>query len=204
MALTPSERERLRRTVANIYSEGYTEGMTQAAEEYDLGRHIPNAGARMEKPLKQRLTLVDAAVDSYIKLVEKKQKALAASSLTPDQQWAELSAYAQRLADSKSEIIAEMEFAEARLDGAGNLMDESGVEYEWRFPHFELGRPGHEECPICAAIRDDGPYTQEEAEAQGMPSFPHLNCDHSWVLTPKGEITRTEEFPPLPHVSRGT
>ena len=81
--------------------------------------------------------------------------------------------------------------------GRGALVGESGEKYEWRFPHFELGSPGHIECPICKPIREGSPYTVEMAEALGFPGVPHPNCDHGWVLVPLGADARTEEFPPV-------
>jgi hypothetical protein len=194
--ITPQERDRLVTLVSSIYAEGYTEGMMQAAAEYDIRGLIPEAAVRMKGTLKTRIDLVTAAVDKYIDLIERRARDLRAAGLSGDMLFAEVSSYAQHLADSKSEIISEMEFAEARLDGAGHLVDESGMAYEWRFPHFDIGRPGHEECPICEAIRDGAPYTQEEAEAEGFPSFPHPGCDHGWVMAPLGEPSRTEAFPP--------
>ena len=188
MALTAAERERFRSLVSRIYSEGYSEGALQAANEYDLRDKIPDASVRMEKPLKQRLSLADKAVDDYIKLIERRTDKLRGQGLSGDMLFAQVTNYAQHLADSKAEIIAEMEFAEARLDGAGHIMDEAGIKYEWRFPHHpELGRPGHVECAVCAAIRTGAPYTQSEAEAKGFPFFPHPHCDHLWVITPVGE-----------------
>ena len=73
-------------------------------------------------------------------------------------------------------------------------MDAGGIAHTWRFPHFDLGGE-HEECAICTAIRERAPYTTEEAEAEGFPSYPHPNCDHGWVLVPQGELSKPEAFP---------
>ncbi len=197
MSVTREERARLLRLIAGIYSDGYAEGMGRAATEYDLQGLIPAAGQKMPRQLEERLSLVEAAVDKYLVALERKGNELAHQGLTGEVLYAEVLRYAQDLAQSRGQMIAELEFAQARMDGAKNIVDESGMPHEWRFPHFELASPGHEECEICEAIREGSPYTTEEAEMDGFPSVPHANCDHGWVLVPKGEPTRTEAFPPL-------
>jgi hypothetical protein len=149
----------------------------------------------MPEKLEIRLDLVDQAIASYRKMIGAKALKLRESGLSDQQIDVELNDYARSIADSRGEIIAEMEHAQAKLDGAGRVLDEAGVTYEWRFPHFDLGA-SHIECAICAAIREKAPYTQAEAEANGFPSHPHPNCDHGWVIVPVGEDTLTEQFPP--------
>lgn len=186
------ERGRIRDIVGTIYASGYSAGVEQIASAYDLFHEVEGAADAMAGVLKERLSLVDKAVDGYLKLVERKAKELAEQGLDRNVQLVELTRYATNLADNKSAIISEMEYAQARLDGAGRLLDEAGQTYEWRFAHFDLG-PDHEECVICEAIREKNPYTQDEAEAEGFPSYPHPGCDHGWVVVPTGEQTLTEQ-----------
>lgn len=188
------ERRRIRELVAVIFAQGYFEGMDQVSMRYELDRLIPNAGASMPEKLKIRLQLVEEAVDMYLKLVRKKAVELRGRGMMGNELYAEVAGYARRLATDRSEVISEMEYATGRVQGAGAMLDESGMEYEWRFPHFDLGT-NHEECPICEAIRERAPYTTEEAQEEGFPSYPHPGCDHGWVVEPVGEPTRTEEHP---------
>jgi hypothetical protein len=195
------QRERLHRLVASIYVDGFSEGMSQLANEYGLHGLIPDAGATMPSQLKERISLVDKAVDSYVTILEHKVEALRASGLTGQQLYAGALHEAEHLAQSKAEVIVSVEHASARLDGAGAVLDESGMPHEWRFPHFDLGSD-HDECPICEEIRQGAPYTQAQAEERGFPDYPHPHCDHGWVLVPKGEPTKTEEYPPVPTAPR--
>lgn len=195
MALRPEDEKRIKRLVGSIYADGFSSGVEQAATRFELEGAIPDAGASMPKSLKVRLDLVDQAVQSYVERLEAKAAEFRAQGVTGPQLAAEVHRYATELARDKGQLISEMEFAQARMDGAGAIVNESGEEFEWRFPHFDLATPGHEECPICQAIRDGGPYSSDEAEAEGFPTVPHPNCDHGWVLVPKGELTRTEEHP---------
>lgn len=190
-----AERKRIRSAAASIYADGFASGMEQAASSYQVPDAVPRAGIAMPSKLEVRLDLVDDAVDSYVKMVSRKADSLRAAGVTGQQLEVELTTYARNLADNRGEIIAEMEHAQAKLDGAGRVLDEAGIAHEWRFPHFDLGRP-HEECVICEAIRERAPYTQSEAEAEGFPSHPHPGCDHGWVIVPVGEDTLTEQFPP--------
>jgi hypothetical protein len=180
--------------IALIYADGYAEGLAQVARQYEIQRLVPIAGVKMPSALEVRIDLGKQLVDRYVGLVESRAAASRVKGLSPEEVYADLLEYARRLADNKAELIAQTEFAQARYDAAGHLMDETGVAYEWRFPHFELGTPGHEECPICEAIREGSPYTSDQAENEGYPSVPHPNCDHGWVLVPKGDIARSEEF----------
>lgn len=189
------ERARLLGVVTAIYADGFADGMSQVAYTYQLSDAVPPAGTAMARTLKPRLGLVEDAVESYVEMVRNKGADLVARGIEGPRLEAELTAYARNLADRRGEIIAEMEHAQAKLDGAGRVLDEAGVPYEWRFPHFDLG-PKHVECLICKAIREGAPYTQEEAEENGFPSHPHPGCDHGWVIVPVGEDTLTEQFPP--------
>lgn len=189
------ERERILRLVGSIYAEGFSSGAAQTAYAYQLPDVLPAVGISMPEKLGIRLDLVDDAIASYRKMIGAKAAKLREEGLEGDRLEAELTAYASKIADNRGEIIAEMEHAQAKLDGAGRVLDEAGVTYEWRFPHFDLGPP-HVECVICAAIREKAPYTQSEAEANGFPSHPHPKCDHGWVIVPVGEDTLTEQFPP--------
>lgn len=194
MPLTPEEEKRILDLATLIYVAGYTDGMVLVADEYGLRSAIPGAGARMEGPLEIRMDLVSQAIDGYVKLIEKKAAELAAKGLSGEILMHEVTSYARQLADNKAQVIAQMEFAQAKLDGAGNVLDESGLKYQWRFPHFNTGRPGHEVCDICEAIAAGSPYTAEEAEEEGFPEVAHPNCDHGWVVVPLGERTLTEQF----------
>lgn len=189
------ERERILGIVSSIYAEGYSSGVADAAITYHLQDHIPAVGIAMEDKLGIRLDLVDDAMNSYRKMVAVQAAKLREKGMEEQQLEVELTAYARNLADNRGEIIAEMEHAQAKLDGAGRVMDEAGVAFEWRFPHFDLGTP-HMECAICEAIREGAPYTQKEADEEGFPSHPHPGCDHGWVIVPVGEDTLTEQFPP--------
>lgn len=187
-------RQKVIDTVAGIYASGFAEGVAQVATQYNLHDYVETAANGMKPSLRVRVDLVENAVDTYLKMVRTKATSLADAGLKGDELWVKLNDYAGKLADSKAEIINEMEFAQAKLDGAGKVMDEAGESYEWRFNHFDLGT-AHEECPICEAIREKSPYSQEAAEAEGFPQYPHPNCDHGWVLVPEGETSETEKLP---------
>ena len=196
MAIRAEDRRRVLDIVSRIYSGGYSDAMASAAREYGIESSIERAALRMESDLSVRLDLVDDAVDTYARMIREKAKRLADEGIVGDRLWAEMSDYARNLADNRSEIVAQMEHAQGGLDGAGNIVDEAGMKYKWRFPHFELGRKGHVECQVCEGIRGGSPYTIEEAEENGFPLFPHPACDHGWVIVPEGGQARTEEFPP--------
>lgn len=186
--------QQLLRRTAGVYADGYSDGATRTANTYDKRDVLPRAIDRAAGSLEVRLSLVEDAARSYVDMVGNKAKSLIESGLEGPQLEVELMAYARQLADNRGEIVAEMEYAQAKLDGAGHILDEAGMAYEWRFAHFDLG-PDHEECVICEAIREKSPYTQDAAEAEGFPAYPHPGCDHGWVVVPEGELTQTEQFP---------
>jgi hypothetical protein len=186
--------QQLLRRTAGVYAEGYSDGASRTANEYGHQDLIPKTTDRAAQSLEIRLNLVEQAARSYVDMVGRKAVALAEQGLEGPQLEAEMMDYARRLADNRGEIVAEMEYAQAKLDGAGHILDEAGMTYEWRFAHFDLGG-AHEECVICEAIREGSPYNQEEAEAEGFPAYPHPGCDHGWVVVPEGEETQTEQFP---------
>lgn len=190
-----AERRRILGIVASIYADGFAEGAAQTAYAYQVPDAIPGAGITMPEKLEVRLDIVRDALDSYRRMVGAKAAKLREQGLEGDRLSVALTDYARSIADNRGDIIAEMEHAQAKLDGAGNVLDEAGIAHEWRFPHFDLGTP-HQECQICEAIRENAPYTQEEAEENGFPSHPHPGCDHGWVIVPVGEDTLTEQFPP--------
>lgn len=187
MGLTGEESARLQRIVASIYGEGYSQGMIEAADAWGLRDLVPDASLRMEGSLKQRLDLVDSAVDGYFDLIERKVKDFREQGLSSDRLLGALADYAGKLADVKADLIANLEFAEARFDGAGHILDESGRAYEWHFMHLELNPNEEGECPVCEEIREEGPYTADQARELDYPSVPHPRCDHSWVAVPVGE-----------------
>lgn len=193
------ERKRAKQRVTDlivlIYADGYADGLSQVARQYEIERLIPVAGQRMESTLDLRIDLGRKLVDRYIGLIETRAAASRAKGLGPEELYADLLEYSRRLADNKAELIAQTEFAQARYDAAGHLMDETGAKYQWRFPHLELATPGHERCPICEAIAEGAPYTSDQAEAEGYPSVPHPGCDCGWVLIPLGDVARAEAFP---------
>jgi hypothetical protein len=176
MSLTPEERERIRETVGRVYADGFAEGMGQVAQRYDLGDAVPPAATTISRPLEQRMDVVTASVNRYLDMIDKKAEQLRAAGVTGDALAAQVSDYARNLAESKSSLIAETEHAQARLDGAGAILDEADLPHKWRFPHFDLGSD-HEECPVCVAIREGAPYSTDEAEREGFPSYPHPGCD---------------------------
>lgn len=173
MPASEKDKARVRRIVSTVYVEGYAQGIDMAAGEYGLDEFRPQAVAHMPEPLTLRLDFVDKAVDRYVDLIERKAQALAAEGKTGDELRAAVLDYAAKLAENRGEIIAQTEFAQARLDGASRILDASGRPYLWHFPHLGMGRAGHEECPICIGIREGGPYTSNEAKEQGFPTFPH-------------------------------
>lgn len=195
MPATRQERGRIRALVTDIFVEGYTDGVTRVATRYGLEDAIPGAARSMGGRVSARLDLVDKAIDSYLEAIEQKARGLRAAGIEGTRLFEEVTRYADHLAANKAELIAKTEWATARFNGAKEIVDESGEPFEWRFPHFDNSGQEHEECEICEAIREGGPYTTEEAEDNGYPDLPHLNCDHGWVLVPKGEQTRTEEHP---------
>jgi hypothetical protein len=201
MALKPEERGRIHDVVTAIYADGYAAAVSRVADEYELFEFVRGATERIGGAVSARLDLVDKAVESYIDLLEKKAREIRATGARPERVFAEVEQYARYLAEDKGQLVAEMEWAKGSLDGAGNIVDESGEAFEWRFPHFETAAPDHEECEICEAIREGSPYSTAEAEANDYPDLPHPNCDHGWVLVPKGEESRTEEFPQGPALS---
>lgn len=196
MPLSDAERDRILEIVANIYASGYTEGIDLVVSEYDVRHLIPKAAVRMPKALEMRLNLVEESIGKYLDAIERHAVELQTKGgLTGDQLMHQVTEYTKGLTARHSEIVTQTEYAKGRMDGATAVMDETGVEYEFRFPHFDIMTPGHEVCAICEAIAIASPYTPDEAEAQGYPDVPHPNCDHGWVIVPKGEITRTEEHP---------
>lgn len=198
--MTQEERTRILEAVANIYAAGYAEGIDLVAGEYQLHDLIPDASLKMPKALEIRLDMVDKSMDRYVEAIERKVTELRRTEIPEEQVVAEAVNYARSLTQRHAETIAQVEYSKGRMDGAKSIMDESGEEYEFRFPHFDLMTPGHEVCPICEVIAENSPYTPEEAESHGYPDIPHPNCDHGWVLVPKGEMTRTEEFPQGPAI----
>jgi len=191
------ERKEIQFLIANIVAIGYADGMDEVAREYDLRHLVPAAGERMPAFLKERLKIIDESLKAYREQIGAKVTELRGAGLTPVQVHAEIQTQAQRLADRKADIIAETEYATAKLRGAKEVLGDSEMEFEWRFVHMFLGAPGHEECEACAEIADGSPYTSEEAIEQGFPDLVHLNCDHSWLCVPTSNISRTEEFPPI-------
>jgi hypothetical protein len=204
MPATDKEKRRVRDLVSAMYSDGYSDGLARVASRWpdEMAPHVPEAARRMGGKVSVRLDLVDKAIDSYIESVERKAVGLRAAGISGTRLFEEVTRYAEHLATNKGELIAQMEWAKGRLDGAGTLVDESGEKFEWRFPHFETADPEHEECAICEAIRERAPYSTEDAEGEGYPDLPHPNCDHGWVLVPKEELTRTEEHPQGPALER--
>ena len=191
------ERQRILNLVAAMYAEGFADGIERVVSRWPdrMAQHAIPATDRLGGKVSVRLDLVGKAVDSYLKAVEEHAVALRAAGVEGTQLLEAVTGYADRLANDKAALIAKTEWATARMDGAGTIVDESGEEFEWRFPHFETASPEHEECLVCEAIRQGSPYSTAAAEAEGYPNLPHPNCDHGWVLVPKGEATRTEQFP---------
>lgn len=195
MPLSEEERDRILDIVSNIYASGYAEGIDQVVAQYDVRHLIPKAAINLKTDLQVRLNLVDESMGKYLDSIEQRTIALRAKGITGDQLLHQVTEYTKGLTARHAEIITQTEFAKGRMDGATRIMDETGVEYEFRFPHFDIMTPGHEVCPICEAIAISSPFTPEEAEAQGYPDVPHPNCDHGWVIVPNGEISRTEDHP---------
>jgi hypothetical protein len=191
------EKDDLKLLVAAIYSDGYADSLAQLSRDLDLDDMLPDAGAAMPKALDHRMSIIDESILAYAGMIQMKAQTMREAGASVEQIHAEVHHYAQQLADRKADLITRTEYATGRNDGAKAILERSDLDYEWRFPHMELGRPGHEECDICAGIRDGAPYTKEQAESAGFPDLPHLQCDHSWTIVPKGRITRTEEFPPI-------
>lgn len=193
--------DRIRLIAGSMYMDNFASGAQQAANKYDAEQATKRIAAQAENLLMGRLALVDRAVGTYREMIRNKIKQLQKRGLRGAQLRAAIYEYARKLADMKSVIIAEMESAQGRLDGAGRIMDETGTAHEWRFAHFDLG-PSHTECQLCKNIKAGNPYSQREAEAAGFPSYPHPGCDHGWVLVPQEEITYTEANPPSPKQRR--
>jgi hypothetical protein len=200
MAATEKEKRRVRELVAAMYAEGFTDGLDRVVSRWPeaMAPHVPAASRSLGGKVSARLDLVDKAVDSYLEAIERKAVVLRAAGVEGARLFEEVTRFAEHLATNKGELIAQMEWAKGRLDGAGTLVDESGEEFEWRFPHFETADPDHEECPICQAIRERSPYSTAEAEDEGYPDLPHPHCDHGWVLVPKSDLSRTEAYPQGP------
>lgn len=198
MPLSKDERARILGVVADIYASGYSEGIDLVVSQYDVRGLIPKAALRMPDALNVRLNLVEESMGTYLDSIERHAVQMKAKGLRGDQLLHEVTSYTQSLTSRHAEIISQTEYAKGRMDGAKAIMDETGAEYEFRFPHFDIMTPGHEVCPICEGIALASPFTPEEAEAEGYPDVPHPNCDHGWVIVPKGEITRTEDFPQGP------
>lgn len=198
MALSKEERNRILENVAIIYAAGYAEGMDLVATEYGMWRLLPRASLEMQSKLELRLNMVEESMDRYVDAIERKASELRAKDMPKEQVLAELTGYARTLTARHADTMAQVEYAKGRMDGAKSIMDESGTEYEFDFPHFDLATPGHDECPVCEAIAAGAPYTPEQAEALGYPDVPHPGCDHGFVIVPKGEISRTNEFPQGP------
>lgn len=196
--MTEEERARILEAVGNIYAAGYAEGTQLVADEYALHDLVVDASMKMPKAMEIRLDMVEQSMARYVESIQRKLTELRRKDLPEEQVSAELTSYARNLTSVHADVIAQTEYAKGRMDGAKAIMDESGEEYEFRFPHFDLMTPGHEVCAICEAIAENSPYSSEEAEAAGYPDIPHPNCDHGWVLVPKGEMSRTEEFPQGP------
>lgn len=198
--MTQEERSRILEAVANIYAEGYLEGIDLVSSEYELQHLVEAAAIRMSAALEIRLELVEQSMARYVEAIERKAAELRRVEMPEEQVLAETLVYAQRLTQRHADVITQTEFSKGRMDGAKSIMDETGEDYEFRFPHFDIMTPGHEVCPICEGIASGSPYTPEQAETLGYPDVPHPNCDHGWVIVPKGEMTRTEEHPMGPAI----
>ena len=191
------EKKDLKALVATIYADGYADSIAQLARDFDLEEHIQSAGEAMPAAVGHRMDIIDKSLLLYVGMIRERASALRELGRTAEEIHADVHAFAQRLADERADLITRTEYATGRNEGAKAILEPSGLEYEWRFPHMELGRPGHEECDICAEIRDGAPYSRDQAEEMGFPDLPHLQCDHAWVIVPKGQRARTEEFPSL-------
>lgn len=195
-------KDRFMAVIAWLYSDGYAEGSSRVAAEYGFDpKVVAGAAEVMEDRLRVRIRILEESLKTYSTKIEERAAELRADGATAAELEIKLNAFADDLANKKAPKIAEIEHGTGRIHGAAETMNESGEEFEWRFPHFDLGRD-HDECPVCEAIREGAPYTAEEAEAEGFPDLPHPNCDHGWVIVPKGQETQTEQFPQLPEVPR--
>ena len=194
--MTDDEKRHISVLIGGLYADGYADGMAATAGALDLEGAIEDAGTLFPKALKHRMGIIEQSLDSYAGLIRAKILTLREEKLTPDQIKVKLYDYARTLADQKADLITRTEYATGQNEGAKAVLEESDWDYEVRFPHMELGRPGHEECDICAEIREGAPYTREQAEELGYPDLPHLNCDHAFIVVPKGQISRTEAHPP--------
>jgi hypothetical protein len=190
-------REKILTVVSVLYGEGYIDGMERVIAQYDLHEFGPAAGEQMSRALDRRLELVDKAVENAKGQLDRRIAELVDKGLPQNIIMTEAVRAADEIAETKAELIREMEFGTARLEGAKAVVDESGRDYLLRFPHFDLNAGEKEECPICTAIRQGAPYTPAQAEALGYPSLPHPGCDHGWVIVlGEKELTRTEAHPP--------
>jgi hypothetical protein len=195
-------KEKFLSVIAWLYADGYAEGSSRVASSYGFEPKVVAAAAdSMEDRLRLRITQITESLTVYTDKLEAKAAELRAAGEEGAALEIKLSSFADDLANKKSQQIAEIEHGTGRIHGAAETMNESGLDFEWRFPHFDLGRD-HDECPVCEAIREGAPYTAEEAEAEGFPDLPHPHCDHGWVIVPKGQETQTEQFPQLPDVPR--
>lgn len=198
------KRDRFLAVVGWIYTDGYAEGSSRVAAAYGFEpKVVAGAAAIMDDRLAVRIRQIEDSLASYADKIEARAADLRSAGATDAELEIKLSAYADELATKKAQQIAEIEHGTGRIDGSSETMKESGEEFEWRFPHFDLGAD-HDECPICEAIREGAPYTAEEAEEEGFPALPHPHCDHGWVIVPKGQETQTEQFPQIPEVPRYT
>jgi hypothetical protein len=190
------EKRRIIVLIGGLYADGYADGMAATAGALDLEGSLEDAGSLFPQALHHRMGIIEQSLDSYAGLIRQKILTLREEKLTPEQIKVKLYDYARTLADQKADLITHTEYATGQNEGARAVLDDSDWDYEISFPHMDLGRPGHEECDVCADIRERGPYTKEQAEDAGYPDLPHLNCDNAWVITPKGQRTRTEAHPP--------
>jgi hypothetical protein len=181
--MTEDERKRrLRALLFMLYMENFTDGMMEVSNEYGLSSAIAEASKRAEAMLRDRLSLVDKAVKGYYEILERKAQELRAEGKSGPEIRASLEAEAIRLSDMKGQLIAEIETAKAKMDGAAALAEASGIPFKWMFPR--IVPTDVEECPVCEEIRLGSPYTTEEARAEGFPDLPHPYCTHSWILVP--------------------
>ena len=183
--------------IGGLYADGYADGMASIAGSLDIeGAAVEQAGTLFPEAFSGRRKLIADALSSYAGLIREKAKALKEERLSNNEIKTRLYDYAHTLADQKASLITHTEYATGQNQGAKAVLDAADWDYEIQFPHMELGRPGHEECDVCVEIREGAPYTREQAEEFGYPDLPHLNCDHAFIVVPKGQISRTEEFPP--------
>src|SRR6185295_4517482 len=77
-----------------------------------------------------------------------------------------------------------------RLDGRPALAPEARpVRLDGELLGLRLFAFRHQD-PSVIAVR-----MRHAREAFGLPGVPHPNCDHGWVLVPKGEQAKAEQFP---------